>query len=176
MKRLLLLRHAKSDWPDGVRDLERPLGDRGRHAAPRMGRYLRDEMLLPDLVLISPALRTRETWALVKPELAGSPAERLEARIYEAPASRLLDVVRETPDDVRTLLLVGHNPSSQELALTLTGFGDRYAASRMAAKYPTCGLAVLDLPEGGWADISARTCRLDRFVTPATLGAGPDDP
>ncbi len=184
MRRLRLLRHAKSDWPDGLSDLERPLAPRGRTAAPVMGRYLQDELLFPDLVLVSPALRTRETWALVEPALAGPPSGderavrtipmRIEPRIYEAPLSRLLAVVQSLPDVVSCVLLVGHNPGCAELALTLTGFGDRYAAQRMGAKFPTCGLAVLDLPEGGWADLAPRSCRLDRFVTPASLGEGPD--
>jgi phosphohistidine phosphatase len=174
MRRLILLRHAKSDWPKGVSDLERPLAPRGLADAPRMGQYLAAELLLPDLVLVSPALRTRQTWELVKAEIPGNVACRTEPRIYEAPPESLLAVIREQPDTVRTLMLIGHNPGSETLALSLTGFGDRYAASRMAAKYPTSGLAVLDLPEGGWESLGPRSCRLDRFVTPASLGQGPD--
>jgi phosphohistidine phosphatase len=174
MRRLLLLRHAKSDWPNGVSDLERPLAERGRRDAPRMGRYLAGEMLIPDLVLVSPALRTRQTWELASAELAEKIPVRLEPRIYEAPPERLLLAIREQPDTIRTLMLVGHNPGSQALALMLTGFGDRYAASRMATKYPSAGLAVLDLPEGGWGELAPRACRLDRFITPAALGQGPD--
>jgi phosphohistidine phosphatase len=174
MRRLLLLRHAKSDWPSGVSDLERPLAARGVADAPRIGRYLADEMLIPDFVLVSPALRTRQTWQLVSGQWTEQVPMATEPRIYEAPPERLLEVVRSQPDGVRSLMLVGHNPGSQELALTLAGFGDRYAASRMAAKYPTAGLAVLDLPEGGWSDLAPRSCRLDRFVTPASLGLGPD--
>lgn len=174
MRRLLILRHAKSDWPSGISDLERPLARRGVEAAPVMGRYLASEMLLPDMVLVSPALRTRQTWALVKPELGGDAPSIIESRIYEAPWQQLLAVVQALPDTLHTVLMVGHNPGSAELALALTGFGDRYAAQRLAAKYPTCGLAVLDLMEGSWADLAARSCRLDRFVTPASIGAGPD--
>jgi phosphohistidine phosphatase len=174
MRRLILLRHAKSDWPNGVSDRERPLAARGRNDAPRIGRYLAEEMLLPDLVLVSPALRTRETWALMSAQLPEVVPMALEPRIYEAPPEQLLAAIKEQSDDVRVLMLIGHNPGSQELALMLTGFGDRYAASRLAAKYPTAGLAVLDLPEGGWGDLAPRSCRLDRFITPATLGLGPD--
>lgn len=174
MRRLMLLRHAKSNWPAGVADRDRPLASRGRAAAPVMGRYLAEELLLPDLVLVSPSLRTCETWELVASMLPEKPAMRHEPRIYEAPSERLLAVVQETQRDVRTLLLIGHNPGSEELAALLTGHGDRYAAQRMSQKYPTCGLAVLDFAIEDWRDVAPRGGRLDRFVTPASLGEGPD--
>ena len=121
MRRLMLLRHAKSHWPMGVADRDRPLAARGREAAPVMGRYLADELLLPDLVLISPAKRTVETWEMVAPMLPEKPATQYEPRIYEAKVERLLDVVQEVEGDVRTLLLIGHNPGFEELAHLLTG-------------------------------------------------------
>jgi len=175
MRRLLLLRHAKSNWPAGVADRERPLAARGREAAPVMGRYLAEELLLPDLVLISPALRTAETWHLVAPMLPEKPGTHVEPRIYEAKPERLLRVVQETEPGVRTLLMIGHNPGFEEFAALLTGHGDRYASARMAQKYPTCGLAVLDFAIEDWRDVEARGARLDRFVTPASLGEGPDE-
>lgn len=170
----MFLRHAKSNWPEGVADRERPLATRGREAAPVMGRYLADELLLPDLVLVSPARRTQETWELVAPMLPERPPVRHEPRIYEAEASRLLQVVQEIEGPVATVLLIGHNPGFEELAALLTGHGDRYASARMAQKYPTCGLAVLDFAVEDWRDVAARGGRLDRFVTPASLGEGPD--
>lgn len=175
MRRLMLLRHAKSNWPTGVVDRERPLAARGREAAPIMGRYLAEELLLPDLVLISPARRTAETWELVAPMLPEKPGTHFEPRIYEAKVERLLHVVQETAPGIRTLLMVGHNPGFEELATLLMGHGDRYAAARMAQKYPTCGLAVLDFAVEDWRDVAARGGRLDRFVTPASLGEGPDE-
>jgi len=175
MRRLMLLRHAKSNWPTGVADRDRPLAARGREAAPTMGRYLADEMLLPDLVLVSPARRTVETWELVAAMLPEKPAVQFEPRIYEAPTDRLLGVVQEIEGDVRTLLMIGHNPGFVELATRLTGHGDRYAAARMGQKYPTCGLAVLDFAVEDWRDVALRGGRLDRFVTPASLGEGPDE-
>ena len=175
MRRLMLLRHAKSHWPTGVADRDRPLAARGREAAPVMGRYLADELLLPDLVLISPAKRTAETWEMVAPMLPEKPATLYEPRIYEAKVERLLDVVRDVEGEVRTLLLIGHNPGFEELAALLTGHGDRYAAARMSQKYPTCGLAVLDFAVEDWRDVAARDGRLDRFVTPGSLGEGPDE-
>ncbi|KRE00244.1 phosphoglycerate mutase [Bosea sp. Root381] len=175
MRRLMLLRHAKSNWPAGTADRDRPLAARGREAAPVMGRYLADELLLPDLVLVSPARRTQETWDLVAPMLPEKPASQNEPRIYEAKAHRLLDVVRETEGTVRTLLMIGHNPGFEDLAALLAGHGDRYAAARMSQKYPTCGLAVLDFAVEDWRDLGPRGGRLDRFVTPASLGEGPDE-
>jgi len=174
MRRLMLLRHAKSDWPAGMADLDRPLAPRGREAAPRMGAYLAEEGLLPDLVLVSPARRTQETFDLVAPHV-GDPDSRTEPRIYEAPAERLLEVVRETPGAVRTLLLVGHNPGSEDLARRLVGHGDRYAFARLNQKYPTAGLAVIDFAVEEWREVAPRGGRLDRFVTPKTIGAGEDE-
>jgi phosphohistidine phosphatase len=174
MRRLLLLRHAKSDWPAGTPDSERPLAGRGREAAPVMGAYLAAEHLIPDRVLVSPALRARETWDLLAPHLPGDVEVASEPRIYEAPAERLLAVVKEAPDAARALMLVGHNPGFEELATRLVGFGDRYAFARLARKYPTAGLAVIDFDTDHWAEIAPRSGRLDRFVTPKSLGQADD--
>jgi len=175
MRRLMLLRHAKSSWPANTADRDRPLAVRGREAAPVMGRYLAEELLLPDLVLISPAKRTVETWELVRPMLPEKPGTRFEPRIYEASSERLLKVAQEVDPGVRTLLMIGHNPGFEELAAKLASHGDRYASARMTQKYPTCGLAVLDFAIEDWRDLALRSARLDRFVTPASLGEGPDE-
>lgn len=175
MRRLLILRHAKSDWPTGYSDFERPLAPRGRLAAPLMGHYLKNEGLIPDLAIVSPARRTVETWELVHPELGETVPHRLERRIYEAPYEHLVEVIKAVADDVRTLLMVGHNPGSEELAAAMTGFGDRFAAQRMQRKYPTAGLCVLDFEIEHWADLAERSARLDRFVTPQSLGHGQDE-
>ena len=174
MPRLLLLRHGKSAWPDGMDDLERPLTKRGREAARRMGRYLLDEQLGPDLALVSPARRTQETWTLAKDSLGDVPV-RSEPRIYEAPPDRLLTVVKGVEPDVRTLLVVGHNPGLQELLRLLLGDSDRYAHGTAITKYPTAGLAVVDVPARAWHELSPRSGRLVRFVTPKTLGLGEDE-
>ncbi|MCG6121306.1 MAG: histidine phosphatase family protein [Microvirga sp.] len=175
MKRLILFRHAKSDWPKGVEDIDRPLAERGRSAAPLMGRYLREEGLLPDLALVSPAKRTRETWDLAQAELGEDIRVRIEPLIYEAPPKQLLEVARGIDDGVRTAILVGHNPGSHELAGMLAGFGDRYAFARLAQKYPTAGVTVLDFDVESWRDLAERGARLDRFVTPKSVGADRDD-
>lgn len=154
--------------------MDRPLAARGRDAAPRMGRYLAEEGLLPDLVVVSAARRTRETWELVEPHVDATEI-RFDARIYEAPASRLLAVVRESPSRARSVLMIGHNPGFEDLAKLLVGHGDRYAFARLTQKYPTAGLAVIDFDRENWSEIAPRSGRLDRFVTPKSLGAEEDD-
>jgi phosphohistidine phosphatase len=169
MLRLLLLRHAKAGWASGTMDLDRPLSRRGQGAAARMGGYLRDEGLAPDLVLMSPARRTQETWDLVRP-LVGDATTREDERIYEAPVLRLLSVVQEVEPEVRTLLVIGHNPGFEDLAKLLVGEGDQDAILRLGRKYPTAGLAVIDFPQEGWSDVQPGTGRLERFATPKSLG------
>jgi len=174
MIRLLLLRHAKSSWPSGMLDVDRPLSARGRKAAVLMGDYLDDEELLPDLVLVSPARRTRETWSLVQPAIGAVPM-RVEPRIYDAPAARLLSMLQEIDPLTGSVLVIGHNPGFEDLARLLASHGNGEALSRMRMKFPTAGLAVIDCDCDGWAGIKARAGRLDRFVTPKFLGAGEDD-
>jgi phosphohistidine phosphatase len=174
MRRLMLLRHAKSGRPPGVADLERPLAPRGRDAAGRMGAYLRGEALFPDIALVSSSRRTRETWDLVAPALDGVEA-RFEPRIYEAPEARLLAVVREVEPDVRTLLMIGHNPGFEDLAMRLVGQADRSASERLSEKFPTAALAVIDFDADSWAGVAAGAGRLERFVTPKTLGSGDEE-
>lgn len=175
MKRLILLRHAKSARPAGIADHDRPLARRGFEDSRAMGFYLKQETLLPDLVLVSTANRTRQTWDIVIQGLGEVPRALFEPRLYDASAARLATVIAETPDEVGTLLLIGHNPGIADLALRLAGHGDRYALGRMRAKYPTCALAVLDLQSEDWRALSAGSARLDRFVTPKGLGALADD-
>ena len=108
-RRLILLRHAKSDWPD-VPDRDRPLAKRGRRDAPRIGRWLHDHGYLPDVVICSPARRTEQTWELVAPELAGAPSVRFEPRAYAASALTLRSLLQELPGRYRAALLIAHNP------------------------------------------------------------------
>ena len=173
MRRLILLRHAKAGPKTGA-DIDRPLAPRGREAAARMGAYLRDEELLPELALVSDSRRTRETWDLVRPFLGDAQA-RFERRIYEALPARLLTVVREVEPSVRTLLMIGHNPGFHELAQRLVGHGEDDALADLKKRFPTAAVAVIDFAVDAWADVDAGGGRLDRFVTPKALGAGEDD-
>jgi phosphohistidine phosphatase len=170
----MLLRHGKSEWPSGMKDSDRPLAKRGKEAVPRVAAHMAEEQLFPDLALVSPARRARETWELVARKLGDVPS-RSEPRLYESPPERLLAVIRETAPEVGSVLLVGHNPGFEELAKLLIGHGDRYAFARMARKYPTAALAVLDFAVEDWRDVTPGSGRLDRFVTPKSLGQDEDD-
>ncbi|MGW4031834.1 SixA phosphatase family protein [Streptomyces sp. NPDC004838] len=164
--RLIVLRHAKAAWPDGVSDPERPLAPRGRRDAPAAGRRLREAGWIPDLVICSPARRTRETWELVAPELGAAPAVIYDVRAYDADGSQLLTVLRDVPSQCRTLLLIGHSPGVQDLTLALT----RDAAAdgdliRARDKFPTSAIAVLELP-GPWRSLTPAGCLLVAFAVP----------
>lgn len=169
MRRLILLRHAKSDWPNGTPDHERPLAERGREAAPVIGAYMAREGLAPDRVLVSSARRTQETWALVAPQLRTTPDVEREPRIYEASLAALFAVLQAQPVDCHTLLMVGHNPGFEDLAARLVDTGSVDARLAMAAKFPTGALAVIDLPVDRWEDVAPKSGRLDRFITPRAL-------
>lgn len=175
MHRLLLLRHAKSSWADpGTRDHERPLNERGRAAADRMGRHLDTAGLVPDLALCSSARRTCET--LARLDLPATVGIAVDPDLYLADPDTVLDRIRAVDEAVTTLLVVGHNPTTQELALDLAGGGAGGPATvhRIAGKYPTGALTVLTVT-GPWAALAPGTARLDAFVTPRDLEAA-DDP
>ena len=118
---IILLRHAKSDWTGALPDFDRPLAERGRAQAPLAGRWLASHAGAIDLAVVSPARRARETWELVSAELAPAPPVRFDERVYAASADQLLAIAREAADDVRTLILVGHNPGMEQLASLLAG-------------------------------------------------------
>ncbi|QNA76835.1 histidine phosphatase family protein [Streptomyces sp. So13.3] len=164
-RRLVILRHAKSAWPDGVPDHDRPLNRRGLRDAPAAGRWLDEAGRLPDLVLCSSARRTRQTWELAAAELDGAPPVRYEPRLYAADDDDLLDVVREVAPDVGTLLLVGHNPGLQELALLLAGEAAGDTLERARTKFPTSGTAVLTW-SGPWSALEPGSALLTDFVVP----------
>lgn len=166
MKRLILLRHAKSDYPSGVRDHERPLAPRGVKAARAIGATFVRLGYHPDLVLVSSAERTRETWARARAAAPGLPEGRRDPRLYEASLHGLVNIVRETPAEVRTLLLVGHNPGLEMLAAELVGAGDAALRQRMGSKYPTGGLAAIDFAVEDWRDVGRGLGTLVGFHTP----------
>ena len=163
-RRLMLLRHAKSDWPD-VPDRDRPLAKRGRRDAPIIGRWLRDHGYLPDTVICSAARRTRQTWELVAPELGGSPSVSFEPRAYAASAMTLLYLVRGLSATSRAALLIGHNPGVADLATSLAQPPDHDDAP---IRFPTAAVAILDV-SGDWADLSPGQGRLLDYTTPAEL-------
>ncbi|MCR6501671.1 histidine phosphatase family protein [Shinella sp. CPCC 101442] len=169
MKTLLLLRHAKSAWPEGVDDHDRPLADRGRRDAPRMAAYIAEVGLQPDFALVSSARRTLETWALVEPALGKACPSQTVASIYEAEPAAILAAIHAAPQQSETLLVIGHNPGFEDLAAMLATAGDADAIGRLKTKYPTAGLAVIRLDIERWSDVVPGTGTLDMFVTPKTL-------
>jgi phosphohistidine phosphatase len=173
-RRLLLLRHAKSAWPD-VADHERPLAGRGRRDAPAAGRWMRETGSVPDHVICSTAQRARQTWQLAAAELGACPHVRFDERVYGATAGQLLDLARETPPGAGTLLIVGHDPAMPELALSLASAdaGEEGALDRVRLKFPTAALAVLTFT-GGWPGLSPGHARLACFVVPRELSARRD--
>jgi phosphohistidine phosphatase len=170
MRHLLLLRHAKSAWDEPeLADVERPLAPRGRKAAPLLAHWLDKEQLTPDLVLCSPARRVQETWELMCPVLGeGIPIKTLRT-LYLAGPGRLLGALRRTPEDVRTLLLIGHNPGLAGLAVSLCGVGREKALARMARKFPTAALAVISFDAEQWSTIGEGGGKLEAFVRPKDL-------
>ena len=161
----MLLRHAKSDWPD-VSDHARPLAKRGRRDAPAVGRWLREHGYLPDVVVCSTARRTRQTWELIAPELGGSPSVTFEPRAYDASALTLLYLAQELPGRYRTALLIGHNPAISELANSLAGPPAEDGPPRLS--FPTAAVAVLEFT-GDWPALTPAHARLEDFTAPADL-------
>jgi len=165
MKTLTLLRHAKSGWDAPVaRDFDRPLNARGRKAARAMGREMRRLGLGFDLVLASPAVRVTETLT----ELAQGYGAAVETGL--APVDLLLAMVRAADDGDARLLLVGHNPGMEQLALLLSGAGP--LRDEVAAKYPTAALAEIAFDIDHWRDAGPGKGRLERFIRPRELGEG----
>ncbi len=164
--RLLLMRHAKSSWDDeSSPDHDRPLAKRGRGAAELMGKHLRTAGLLPDLVLCSSARRTRETLERLQlPETE----TRFEGPLYGASDRGILAVIHESGGDAGTLLVLGHNPGMQDLAIDLAGADLGEGASRLRERFPTGALAVFETDEA-WRDLAARHVRLASFVVPREL-------
>lgn len=177
-RQLIILRHAKAAWPD-VEDRQRPLAERGRRDAPVAGRWLRDFERRPDGVRIdrvvcSPALRTRETWDLASAELDKPPQAVFDGRVYAATTSTLLTVLRETPASVRCQVLVGHNPSMQNLTLVLAREDSGAPLARAHGKFPTSGIAVFSVP-GEWSALECGQSLLSEFVIPRADGSEAGD-
>jgi phosphohistidine phosphatase len=167
MKRLYLLRHAKSSWKDtSLPDHDRPLNGRGRRAAKAMARHMREHGIEPELVLCSTARRARETLERIEPGL-DTRAVHLEPDLYAASAHALLERLRGVPDTVESVLLIGHNPGLQDLALELARPGS--AADELAEKYPTAALATLAFEASTWRELDRGTAELVELVRPRDL-------
>ncbi len=171
MKTLCLLRHAKSSWGDSsLDDFDRPLADRGRRAAARMAAYLLKAGPRPDVVLCSPARRAVETWEPVADLLGASGQVRFEPDLYLASPGLVLNRIRAQPGGVAIAMVVGHNPTMEELAHHLCGGGDAQGLARLERKYPTGTLAVITFAADRWNALGPGAGYLDRFVRPKDLG------
>lgn len=173
MLRLLLLRHAKSSWNDmSVPDFDRDLNSRGRAAAPLVAQHMRKAALTPERILCSSALRTRETLAAMLPYLAGDLDIHMARALYDTDADSVLDIIRDHGGDAATLLVIGHNPATQDLTLALAGSGDGALITEVGEKFPTAGLAVLDFDIADWSALAPGSGRLTAFLRPRDLEAG----
>jgi phosphohistidine phosphatase len=180
MRRLMLLRHAKTEAnaPSG-RDQDRGLDDRGRRDAAEIGGWIARHPPFPDLVMVSPAVRAHQTWDIAwqaMKDFVPEPRVELVPELYGAGLSQLLQIVREASvADPRRLMLVGHNPGMHELALALSGSGDHVGRKALADNLPTSGLAVFDFAVDDWTDAAFRRGRLVQFVSPKLLKQTSDD-
>ncbi|MFI6683296.1 SixA phosphatase family protein [Streptomyces sp. NPDC050485] len=164
-RRIVLLRHAKADWPQ-VSDHDRPLADRGRTDAPVAGRRLAASGIPFDLALCSSSARTRETWKLAVQELPHRPRTVYDERLYEASLGELIALLNETPDDVANLLLIGHNPGMHALADALAGQAESDVLARMnRGGFPTSAFAVVTF-SGSWKSVEHGVGKLVDFWAP----------
>ena len=174
MRRLMLLRHAKTenDAPSG-RDQDRRLDDRGRHDAAEIGGWIGRHPPFPDLVLVSPAIRAHQTWDIAweaMKDLGPEPQVELLPELYGADPSLLLQTIRTaSTSDPQRLMVVGHNPGMHELALALAGSGDAAGRNALADNLPTSGFALFDFAIDDWADVAFRRGKLVLFVSPKLL-------
>jgi phosphohistidine phosphatase len=170
MLTLVLLRHAKSSWKSPtLADKDRPLSTRGESDAPLVGKAMAQRSIDPDLVLCSSARRTRDTLALVLPELKMEPKIFYDDALYHATASEMLEVLQGIEARIKTAMIVGHNPEIQALALDLIGHGPLHLRQRLAEKLPTCALVVINFQGPAWSDIRVNSGTLAYFITPREL-------
>ncbi|MCD9186055.1 MAG: histidine phosphatase family protein [Pyrinomonadaceae bacterium] len=158
MKKLYILRHAKSSWDNPVlADFERPLNERGIKTADFMGKFISENDLLPDLILSSPATRARETANIIKKTAELQAEIKFEENIYESSPQMLLKILSEIKENFQTVMLVGHNPGLEGLIKTLTG---------ELQSMPTAGLAVIEVNAEKWKEIKPESGILQNLVRP----------
>lgn len=181
MRRLMLLRHAKTehDAPSG-QDQDRRLDDRGRLDAAAIGAWIGRHPPLPEAVLVSTAVRAQQTWEIAGQAMmdasAAQPRVEFLADLYGADPTQLLQIIRMA--DVagpKHLLVVGHNPGMHELALALTGSGEAAAKKALEDNLPTGGLAILDFAIDDWSEVAFRRGKLVRFTSPKLIKRASDD-
>lgn len=159
MKTVYLLRHARSDWPRHIsRDFDRPLSAQGERDVSELGGRLGQRgMVVPDLILSSPALRARHTAELLAPALGSNAGSlRFDQQLYLAGSDRLLQILRQLNDELDSVMLVAHNPA-------LTDLCNNLCESSRVDHIPSCGLIELALPAEYWADVAGGSARLNHY-------------
>lgn len=170
MKRLYLLRHAKSDWANpNLADIDRPLNERGIKISQRLGALFQDMSIHPDLILCSPARRTRQTLSFIQEGTGEDYPVKYDAGLYEGRASDIEAIIRAVPEDVDELMVIGHNPGLETLAHQLMAGGQSKPLLKLHEKFPTGGLAILSFSITTWADLVADTGSLIDFIVPREL-------
>jgi phosphohistidine phosphatase len=170
VKVLYLMRHAKSSWKDpSLEDFDRPLNKRGRKAGKAMAAHFQRDKIRPALVLCSAARRAQETLGYLRDAIGADTPFEIEDGLYHAGREGLLARLRKVKDPVPSVMLVGHNPGMEWLAMDLAGGGDKDAWNRLRAKYPTAALAVVTFDVKRWSDVKPGSGRLTGFVCPADL-------
>ena len=171
MKRLAILRHAKSSWDDpGLDDFNRPLNERGRKAARRIGRELKQRGMKFDLVVASAAARVRETIDAVQEKYDFAAPIQFEPRLYGASEAALLELVRALSEEVKAPLIVGHNPGLEQLIADLAEDDAQGLRQRVAGKFPTGALAIIELPAKRWAEVEPASGKIVELILPKELG------
>lgn len=158
MKKLYIIRHAKSSWSDmSLDDLDRPLNKRGKKNAPFMGRLLKEKGVKPDIIISSPALRAKKTAMAIASEVPYEKEIEYDEKIYESDADMLKSIIKNISDDSSTLFLVGHNPALNQLAYELVGFSDNIVTS---------GILEIEFDCDRWCEIDAKNSKLISFEYP----------
>lgn len=159
MKKLVLIRHAKSDWSNPLlEDFLRPLNKRGEKNAPFMAKILEKKDIKPDLIISSPSIRTKQTLEYFIKQLNYKDEVRFEESIYEAPYENLLKVIKDIPNIYKTVFLIGHNPSLCDLT--------NFLVDKSFENIPTCGIVEIDFDVKNWKDISKENSNLISFEYP----------
>lgn len=170
MKRLMLLRHGKSDWSDsGLEDHDRPLAPRGVKSSRKVGAYLSREALVPERAWCSPAARARGTWDLVLEAIGQDVETEYRQDLYLAEPPAMLAAIASGPAGCDSLILIGHNPGLDRLTRMLIETGNRSVTASLGDNFPTAGLAVLEFETDDWAAVGPARGRLSRFVHPRNL-------
>lgn len=167
LRNLYLLRHAKSDWIPTSNDHDRPLNQRGIKEAKKMARYIKTYEISPSLVICSSSQRTQETFKIIKPFINPEPNISIETEIYTFDPSKLLWRISQIPNEILSVMIIGHSPALQQVSLYLTQ--PNHIRTQLRDSFPTSCLAILDIQDKQWEQIEAQDARLSAFIKPSDL-------